>query len=111
VILKALKRAEDGSALIFRLYEFERMETEAGLIRPEPAVPATEMDLMEKGEKPLGLSNGRELRFRSGTRNQNGEGGLAKLCWNDAATPGIAPGCVTSDLIAPRLSPPSAVPR
>lgn len=68
VILTAIKRAEDENALIFRFYEFEGDDSEVRLTLPEPVVRAAETDLMEKEEKPLSLSNARELRVPIGHR-------------------------------------------
>lgn len=62
VILSAVKKAEDGDAVIFRFYEFEGKPSQVRLRLPEVAITASQTNLMEKEEKTLSLgANGREI--------------------------------------------------
>ena len=58
VILTAVKKAEDGDALIFRFFEFEGMVGTVHLHFPEAASQAAQVNLMEKQDVPLSLQDG-----------------------------------------------------
>jgi alpha-mannosidase len=58
VILSAMKRSEDGKALIVRLYESAGMQTHARVRVPVQEGAASEADLMEKAGAALKLDKG-----------------------------------------------------
>jgi alpha-mannosidase len=58
VILTAVKKAEDGAALVFRFVEFEGKAGEVRLHFPEAATQAAQVNLMEKQDAPLSLQDG-----------------------------------------------------
>ena len=67
VILTAMKKAEDDSAVIFRFYEFEGKPAQVRLQLPVGATAATQTNLMEKEEKSLSLTGGgREIELAIG---------------------------------------------
>ena len=57
VILTAVKKAEDSSALVFRFFEFEGKTGEVHLHFPEAATQAAQVNLMEKQDAPLPLQD------------------------------------------------------
>jgi alpha-mannosidase len=62
VVLTALKKAEDGNALIFRFYEWAGMNGTAQLSVPAGAVSATVTSLMERPQgTPLTVVSGQKL--------------------------------------------------
>ncbi len=58
VILTAVKKAEDGAALVFRFFEFEGRSNSVRLHFPEAATQAAQVNLMEKQDAPLSLQDG-----------------------------------------------------
>jgi alpha-mannosidase len=58
VVLTAVKKAEDNSALVLRFYEWAGKETDVKLTLPAGAQSASETDLMEKPTGDLPLSSG-----------------------------------------------------
>jgi alpha-mannosidase len=58
VVLTAVKRAEDDSALIFRFYEWAGKEADVTLQLPSGAQSASETDLMERPTGGLSVKNG-----------------------------------------------------
>jgi len=57
IVLTALKKAEDGDALILRFYEWAGKESDVTLQLPAGAQSASETDLMERAIGPLPLQN------------------------------------------------------
>jgi alpha-mannosidase len=65
VIVEAVKWAEDGDAVVVRLYESERSGTEAVVTLGFSATAVAETNMLEENPRPLGLRDGRvRLRFR-----------------------------------------------
>jgi alpha-mannosidase len=58
VIVAALKKAEDSSALILRFYEFTGKETQVRITPPEGVTQALTVNLMEKNASPLEMKDG-----------------------------------------------------
>ena len=58
LVLTAMKRAEDGSGLVLRFYEWAGKEVDAKLVLPGGAESASETDLMERTMGPLPVQNG-----------------------------------------------------
>jgi alpha-mannosidase len=58
IIVTAVKKAEDGDALIVRFYEWAGAETDARLQLPAGAISAAETNLMETPIADLPLRNG-----------------------------------------------------
>jgi len=58
VILTAIKKAEDGRALVFRFFEFEGKAVEVRLRFPEAGSSVLQVNLMEKQGAPLPLQDG-----------------------------------------------------
>jgi alpha-mannosidase len=58
VVLTAIKKAEDGNALVFRFYEWAGKQTDVKIQLPPQAQSAMQTDLMEKSAESLPLNNG-----------------------------------------------------
>lgn len=63
VIIEAVKRAEDGSGLVIRVYEDHNRRTEAELTFAEPVISAKECDMLERVTGEV-QAEGRSIRFR-----------------------------------------------
>lgn len=61
--IAALKGAEDGDALMVRLFEFRGQGGEAVLTLPEEIESVTKVDLLERGGSPLNIGEGGEVRI------------------------------------------------
>ncbi|MBV8051336.1 MAG: alpha-mannosidase, partial [Acidobacteriaceae bacterium] len=57
VVLTAVKKAENGGQVVFRLYEWRGQESDLTLALPSQASSAVETDLMEKSLGPLPIRN------------------------------------------------------
>ena len=58
LILTAMKKAEDGSGVVLRFYEWAGREGDARLALPAEVESASETDLMERTTGPLSVQNG-----------------------------------------------------
>ena len=58
IIVTAVKKAEEDSALIVRLYEWAGKAGDVSIQLPTGATSASETDLMERSSGPLSISNG-----------------------------------------------------
>jgi len=58
VILTAVKKAEDSDALVFRFFEFKGKAGDVRLRFPQAATQAAQVNMMEKQDVPLALTEG-----------------------------------------------------
>jgi alpha-mannosidase len=61
IVVTAFKKAEDDSSLILRFYEWAGKSGDVSVQLPEPAVSASETDLMERPTGSVSVS-GREVK-------------------------------------------------